>query len=495
MEIFGGGASRGEEESSCSESAQPAQRRQQEIVFNAAESTIEIIEVETRTAQEDAVESAFEIDMPNGRFKKGDLMKPMTMEELDKEYGNGFKMMQSLGYQAGQSIGKGDGIAEPLRTASPQEALAQLRGRRGICESTEERHTCSMHVDPPECRNCKKSIWPAKMGNKSRQWVCSNCCDWLDPCVICQLVTWDGYNLSVVDGGKWMCSGCWSSSELNFQQCWSAWFQKRLANFPHIPLTMTSAKRPASKILDFKWDSSRCPVRSAPKKLKQYSLSRKNIAKLEWEGHIPDEGARADQVDRNFLIQFLASRPIPGTTKTFAKSLLQPPTEHSQDGFTWFRYEIAWQPREIIRKKKLLREGWRRAFHGTQWQFLYSILCNGVKGGASPGRRSRVGVFSHATLWRASAYQVWTFMPDGVAWTVCCEVLIDPAKSIGCGNQQTCSNEEGVFLIAFWISGITFAEMKNLAISEPGYVSLVGQWDPASETHPETFDKRSSLHP
>ena len=515
----------------CSKSAQPSLRRQQEIVYKAAEATIQIVDVEDRICQEDtsnsaeharpsqqeisfnavssssgdatmepvdvaaykAVEATIEMDKPNGCFDEGALMRPLTGEELYRTYGIGLKIMQDMGYKIGKGI-RNVGIAQPLAIDTRKVALIMEHVRPCITESTKKRHKCSTNVvDPPECFNCKKCIWPAKMYIKPRIWICSECDNWVNPCVICRRVTWDGYNLSVEDGGQWMCSGCWSSS-IGFQQCCWAWFQDRRNKFPQITLARPGSEKPDSKILDFKWDLSRLPERSAPKKLKEYPLTQKTISKLEWEGHIPDEDKQAVEVDRNFLKHFLASRPMPGTTK-MADSTLQPPTDHSVADVTFYRFERAWLPEEIILIRRLLDNGWRTAFHFTKWHNIYSILCNGLKEVEIPGRKGLTGVFSHATLERAFPYMAHTLMPDGVAWSVCCELLIDPSyTATRRDNQLNCTLEDNVILIAFWTSGITFANLKELAKCQP-VSTILGQWDPASETHPKTFDTRCSLHP
>ena len=80
-------------------------------------------------------------------------------------------------------------------------------------------------------------------------------------------------------------------------------------------------------------------------------------------------------------------------------------------------------------------------------------------------------------------------MPDGVAWCVCCELLIDDRTSRFPGNQQTSTPEDSVCLEALWTSGITFADMKKLAADNPGSITLLGQWDPASEINPDHVEE------
>ena len=85
-------------------------------------------------------------------------------------------------------------------------------------------------------------------------------------------------------------------------------------------------------------------------------------------------------------------------------------------------------------------------------------------------------------------------MPDGVAWCVCCELLIDENESARPGNQQTCTPEDSVSLQALWTSGITFADMEKLAAPDkaPGSLTLLGQWDPVSEINPDSFTATTS---
>ena len=169
------------------------------------------------------------------------------------------------------------------------------------------------------------------------------------------------------------------------------------------------------------------------------------MRELEWRGHIPDEPA--DKVDRSFLKTFLASRPISGTR--MADSTLREPTNHSIDGATFYRFERAFLPREAVLRNSRLQKGWRTAFHWTPWHCIYSILRNGCKNGWDT-KKGYIGVYTHETLERGFAYRKYTFMPDGVAWCVCCELLIDDSTSRFPGNQQTSTPEDSVCLEALW---------------------------------------------
>ena len=87
--------------------------------------------------------------------------------------------------------------------------------------------------------------------------------------------------------------------------------------------------------------------------------------------------------------------------------------------------------------------------------------------------------------WSGGAlYRVFTHMPDGVAWCVCCELLIDPERSASPGNQQTATPHEHTCLLAFLTMGIPHAEMLRLVESAPGSQSLLGQWEPDMEARP-----------
>ena len=169
-----------------------------------------------------------------------------------------------------------------------------------------------------------------------------------------------------------------------------------------------------------------------------------------------------------------------------ADSTLQNPTDLSIDGATFYRFERAFLPREAVLRNSRLQKGWRTAFHWTPWHCIYSILRNGCKNGPD-AKRGHIGVYTHETLERGFAYRKYTFMPDGVAWCVCCELLIDDRTSQSPGNQQTCTPEDSVCLEALWTSGITYADMKKLAQDKPGSITLLGQWDPAREVNPELW--------
>ena len=224
------------------------------------------------------------------------------VEELDRTYGFGFKLLRSLGYTPGSGIGLSNaGIAQPLASGTPQEALTRSHARPGIAESEDKPRKCSKDVDPPECETCKKCIWPARIMHKSRKWCCYECDDWVPDCISCKQVTWDGYTLPPQDGGLWMCSHCWSSSEQSFQQSWSPWFEERRQKFPEIAFARSSSDKVSvgSKIRDFVWDLPSLPVSSAPVEIKEYSLCQESLRKLEWYGHIPDEPANT--VDSTFL--------------------------------------------------------------------------------------------------------------------------------------------------------------------------------------------------
>ena len=169
-----------------------------------------------------------------------------------------------------------------------------------------------------------------------------------------------------------------------------------------------------------------------------------------------------------------------------ADSILLDPTVHSVEGAAFYRFERALQPKEILLRKKLIRNGLRTAFHWTPWHCIYSILLNGCKNGDG-SKSGRIGVYTHEALERGFPYRKYTFMPDGVAWCVCCELLIDDEKSWRPGNQQTSTPEDSVWMRALWTSGITFKGMEELAVNKPGSKTLLGQWDPASEINTDAF--------
>ena len=361
-------------------SARPARPPKQQRVFAAASSS----SIAPASQIEANIES--EKTRPSGNIDERRLLKPLSEDELDLTYGLGFRLLSSMGYKCGIGVGarssKGvewAGIPQPLSTATPQEALTKAYGRRGVTEAEAKTRQCSMVVDPPECQYCQKCIWPARMSHKSRTWSCYECDPSVPPCVFCKRVTWDGYTLSPKDGGAWMCSECWSTSVQPFQNSWQPWFEERRNKFPGIAdaLARSSSSDNAgggSKIRDFVWDLSRLPA--SPKVPQEYSLSLKNLRRLAFDGHTPDEPA--DTVDPTFLKTFLATRPIPPTKTKMADSTLQDPTERIIDGVAHYRFARKLLPREALHRQY---EGWRTAFHWTPWHCIYSILCNGCKNG------------------------------------------------------------------------------------------------------------------
>ena len=470
-------------------SARPARPSRQQRVFATASSS--------SIAPASRMEANIESEKPRSSISvdERDLLKPLSAEDLDRVYGLGFRLLGSLGYKQGSGIGADSsraGMTRPLSSGTPQEALTRTRARPGITEAKTRK--CSMDVDPPECQTCEKCIWPARMSHKSRKWYCYECYPSVPPCVLCRRETWDGYTLPPKDGGRWMCSECWSSSGQDFQKSWEPWFEERRNKFPEIAAALARSSSDdageGSKIRNFVWDLSSLPVSPAPVEIKEYSLSQKNLRRLQYYGHIPDEPA--DAVDRTFLKRFLASRPISDTE--MADSTFRDPTESSiVDGVACYRFERALLPREALLRTKRIQEGWRTAFHWTPWHCIYSIVCNGCKNGrAESTKKGKIGVYSHETLERGIAYRKYTFMPDGVAWSVCCELLLDANKSARPGNQQTCTPEDCVSLEALWTSGITFADMEKLAAKAPGSLTLLGQWDPVNEINPDSFTATTS---
>ena len=89
------------------------------------------------------------------------------------------------------------------------------------------------------------------------------------------------------------------------------------------------------------------------------------------------------------------------------------------------------------------QQGWRVGYHWTQWYSIYSILLNGFKNSTGENtKKGKEGVYTHETMERGATYRVFTHMPDGVAWCVCCELLIDDSRSSRPGNQQTATPQE-----------------------------------------------------
>ena len=94
---------------------------------------------------------------------------------------------------------------------------------------------------------------------------------------------------------------------------------------------------------------------------------------------------------------------------------------------------------------------------------MYSILLYGLKNG-KPGYGEYCRVYSHEDIHRGLLYRVYTHMPDGVCYTVCCELDIDDKvpNTNRPGNQQIATEEEYVRVTALSVSALTMKELHKL---------------------------------
>ena len=89
------------------------------------------------------------------------LLPQLTKNELNEKCGTGFKLMEALGYVAGQGLGiASQGIAAPLPSG---DMLQDPSRHMGYSTDSAElvRRASSASIDPPRCSSCNEHRWPA----------------------------------------------------------------------------------------------------------------------------------------------------------------------------------------------------------------------------------------------------------------------------------------------------------------------------------------------
>ena len=193
------------------------------------------------------------------------------------------------------------------------------------------------------------------------------------------------------------------------------------------------------------------------------------------QGHFAKECSF--KANSNMLLDFLQSRPG-------MKGILGEPVPHFSEGTTYFRHEVQFYPfleeplREKDSHKKHLQGEWTTSFHWTRFNYIYGILLYGLK--ALEDARLARRVFSFKKMLRGKFYQCYTHMPDGVCYSITCELDIDETMTHRLINQKLATQEEYVHVRAVWVSALTVEQLYEL-MQQGERVTLLGMWDPASE--------------
>ena len=130
---------------------------------------------------------------------------------------------------------------------------------------------------------------------------------------------------------------------------------------------------------------------------------------------------------------------------------------------------------------KVLLYNWQQSFHWTRWHYIYSILLHGLKDNTDS--KNLPGVHSCKRGLRGTTYPCYTHMPDGVCYSICCELDIVDIRPLThrLGNQELATREEYVRVAAVWTSALTMEKLHELTQQEI-VVALLGMWEPSSET-------------
>ncbi len=407
----------------------------------------------------------------------GTVLAPTVGEtQLHEMYGIGAKIMQQMGYKLGSGLGA-VGRASTTTTCLIQQprvpgaglgsAASHAADRRG------DRTAVVSDVLPPKCSQCEKEQWPATEAKHSANWWCRSC--WIQhgspipTCISCASSSWDGWRKPGWEGGDWMCAECWEKSDLHHAD-WAGYFKLRRETFPDVVWDVGHEEQPCCA-MTYVWDTmgGAAGKPEAWATLREYPISSKNWRRLQWEGHLVSEPASI--VDHRFVQDFLSSRP------RVEKALLDHTTLEGQ----WFRFPVA-----AAARKAKHRQDWAVRYHASSWYTFYSCLINGLQESTKNIKRSAVGVYSFADKAATSYYNHYIMMPDGVAWTITYELLVDVTHQHTRfpGQRQTCSKKDSTMITAVHVRGFTQNELADMAVNAPGTITLLGQWQPEMEADP-----------
>jgi len=192
--------------------------------------------------------------------------------------------------------------------------------------------------------------------------------------------------------------------------------------------------------------------------------------------------------DINKLLKWLGGRPIPYTNDAVTRVLGAPERMPDQEGAKAWRLPLQAIPEGVA--QAMLEAGWRRAWHGSKPEALWSILADGeLRASADPARGEQLlagvrGVYSfHDGLKnKALGYARWTPIPscgEWVLWSTVFELLVEERFRITppVRTDQWIHPMRGVRLLALWVRGLRI----ELA---PGGLWFKPHWVPEEEAAP-----------
>ena len=233
---------------------------------------------------------------------------------------------------------------------------------------------------------------------------------------------------------------------------------------------------------------------------------------MNWQGEIPSEDDWSRDVDRNFFLNFLKTRPYmprqrlsqQPTINTFCDALFDQAVDKG-DG--WLYYGMKFHSVKKVALEGRLKDGWRLGFHASRMQCAHSVLCNGLKEGPDK-KQSCPGVYHLDRLMRGSVYHRYQLFADGTAYCVVWYLLVDPEKTLRIPGKnskkkksgstatrslerkhekdQWVTEESGVMILGCYVRGYTMSQIRGFCrnnnqarAKEIG--SFVTQWQPRNE--------------
>ena len=463
--------------------------------------------------------------------------RPMSTKKLKKTYGVGLKLVEAVGWVPGGGLGSSraaTSLETPLKSLTQLDQLTAkscfsldtyvqdhrtIGGSQALVAEADDvkypvRAQTERDVRPYPCGKCSETKWPAyrqkehwgKSGDWIHtKWVCSDCAQTTPICMNCQVTTWNGYNVPTQESGKWLCAKCWSDADTERHHKWGPWFECRKRYHPQVLSVMPHDVRPSTELHSYEWKADQ--VREGnPKKwsyVKEYSVGAPGWKRMNWEGEIPSEDLCSAEVDQNFLLNFLKTRPymLPQCANSQPTRCCDTLFVQAVDkGDGWQYYGMKFHSVQKTIPERRLKAGWLRAFHASRMPCVHSIVCNGLKEGPDM-KQNCPGVYHFDRLMRGNSYHRYQLFDDGTAYCVVWYILVDPEKTLRIPEQskkkptkslerkkdgdQWVTQESGVMILGCYTRGYTMSQIKefcnNPERAGDAVECLVTQWQPQLE--------------
>ena len=318
------------------------------------------------------------------------VQRTMTREHLNNSYGLGLQLVEALGWKEGSTLGTSraatsGALKTPLQSATQLDRLSAkkhfsldtyVQDNPIVTESgalVAEPFT-KWDVMPYPCGKCSVAKWPAyrqpgHFNNSSgdwlpTKWVCSDCAQATPNCMNCILTTWNGFNVGHQESGRWLCAKCWTDGEAEKHHKWGPWFRCREIHHPQVNSVMPHDVRPSIELHSYDWIADQAREGDSTKwsAVKEYSPGKKALSGMEWRGEIPSEDKCSAEVDRDFLLKFLKSRPY----RNKRCDALFDTVVDKGEGWLYYGMKLHSVKKALVEKHLLA--GWLLGFHASRME-------------------------------------------------------------------------------------------------------------------------------